>query len=73
MKRIKKSVWLPALMFIYATGMFVYFLPKNSEVGTTEKIITVAVAYAIILALFFMLRWKERLAKEREEDLKKNK
>lgn len=73
MKKYKKSVWLSVLLFIYVTVMAIYFLPRNTQIGETEKYLTVGASYVIVLLLWFVLRRKERLAAEREDDLKKNK
>lgn len=60
MKPIKKSTWMPVALFLYTTFMAIFFLPKNSEVSTTEKIVTVGVAYLIIASLYWALRSQER-------------
>ena len=72
MLRSKKPWFVPLLLFIYTTGMFVWLLPRNNEVSTTEKVGTVVVAYAIIIVLYFLLKKKEKMAKEREDDINKN-
>ena len=36
-KKFKKSVWMPLALFIYTTGMAVYFLPRNTEISDAEK------------------------------------
>ena len=68
MRRYKRSVWLPFLLFLYTTGMAIYFLPRNTEIGDLEKY---GLSYVIIALLWLLLRKKERLAEKREEDLKK--
>lgn len=72
MKKYKKSSWLTALLFVYVTAMAIYFLPRNTQTGDTEKYLTVAASYVIILLLWFVLRRKERLASEREKDIEEN-
>ncbi len=71
MRKYRRSVWLPLLLFLYTTGMAVYFLPRNTEISDTEKYCTIGLSYVIIGILWFLLRKKERLARKREEDLKK--
>ena len=57
-----------ALLFVYTTGMYIYFFPRNSEMGTAEKWAIVCVSYAMLVVLWFLLRRRERLRREREED-----
>ena len=60
---MKKSVWLPLCLCIYAVCMTVYFGPKLIEEGLSLKFWITAIAeLAVIVALFFALRRKERLA-----------
>lgn len=71
MRRYKKSVLLPLILFWYTTVMAVYFLPRNSEISSTEKWLTVAGSYVIIALLWFVLRKKEQLAERRDNELKR--
>ena len=45
-----------------------YLLPRNTEVSLTEKIITVAVSYVIVLLLWLVLRKKEQMRERRKKD-----
>ncbi|MGL4518358.1 MAG: hypothetical protein ACRCUJ_01290 [Phocaeicola sp.] len=60
MKPIKKSTWMPVALFLYTTGMAIFFLPKNKEVSDLDKIVTVGVAYLIIALLYVALRYQEK-------------
>ncbi len=73
MKRYRKSNWLTILLLVYVTAMAVYLVPRNTETSDTEKYITVAVSYVIVLLLWFVLRRKEKLADERKKDLERRK
>lgn len=76
MKKFKKSNWLSLVLFIYVTGMAIYLLPRNTEIGITEKVITVGMSYVIVVLLWFVLRKKEQLAEKRkkeEEHIKESK
>lgn len=73
MKRYRKSNWLTILLLVYVTAMAVYLVPRNTETGDTEKYITVAASYVIVLLLWFVLRKKEKLADERKKDLERRK
>jgi ABC-type nickel/cobalt efflux system permease component RcnA len=67
-KKIKKSTGLALALFIYVTAMAVYFLPRNTEIGSTEKYINLGASYLIVLALWFFLRKKEKARERREEE-----
>lgn len=71
MLRSKKPWLVPLLLLVYVTAMFVYLWPRNTEYTTWEKVGTVAVAYAIIGLLYVLLRKKQKMAQQRENDLKK--
>lgn len=62
MKKIKKSTVLSLVLLVYITAMAIYFLPRNTEIGTTEKYVTVIASYLIVLLLWLVLRYKERIS-----------
>ena len=64
----RKPNLIIALLFVYTTGMYIYVFPRNSEMGTAEKWAIVCVSYAMLVVLWFLLRRRERLRREREED-----
>jgi len=68
MKQIKKSLLLPLVLFVFATGMFAYFVPKNGHLSL-ETIATIVIEYIVIIGLWLALRRKERLQRERLEDI----
>lgn len=64
-KRLKKSVWLPVGLGLYALSMTLYFGPRLIDEGMSLKLwVSVAVELLVVVALFFALRRKERLAGE---------
>ena len=69
MKKFKKSTWMPLALLIYTTAMAAYFLPKNSEISTTEKWITFGASYVIIGVLWYVLRLKERRLEKRNKEI----
>lgn len=69
MKKFKKSTWMPLALLIYTTAMAAYFLPKNSEISTTEKWVTFGVSYVIIGVLWYVLRLKERRLEKRNKEI----
>lgn len=62
MKKIKKSTVLSLVLLVYITAMAIYFLPRNTVIGTTEKYVTVIASYLIVLLLWLVLRYKERMS-----------
>lgn len=55
-------------MLIYVSATAAYFLPRNTEISNTEKYVTVAVSYIIVLVLWLVLRKKEELQRRRQEE-----
>ena len=66
-KKLKKSTWMSLALFIYITAMAIYFLPRNTEISNTEKYVTLAASYIIVLVLWLVLRKKEQFKARREE------
>ena len=67
MKRIKKHNLVVGLLFAYTTGMYIYFFPKNSEMSTTEKWLTVGASVVMLALLWVLLRRRAKLRRQREE------
>lgn len=61
MKRIKKSTSLSLVLLVYITAMAIYFLPRNAEISVLEKYLTIGVSYVIVLLLWLVLRYRERM------------
>lgn len=72
-KRIRKSAWLALALFLYVTAMAAYFLPRNTEIGDTEKYVTLGASYVIVGVLWAVLRRKELLQERRREEERNNK
>lgn len=68
MKKIKKSTGLTVALLIYVSATAAYFLPRNTEISSTEKYVTVAVSYLIVLLLWLVLRKKEAMQRKRLEE-----
>lgn len=64
MKRFKKSTLFPLGLFIYVSATAAYLLPRNTEISNTEKWLTLAGGYLIVLALWLVLRKKESMARK---------
>ncbi|MDL2247672.1 hypothetical protein LJC05_02965 [Bacteroides sp. OttesenSCG-928-J23] len=67
-RKFKKSTWISLALFIYVTAMAIYFLPRNTQIGDVEKWVTLGVSYVIVIVLWFVLRKKEQLRDQREND-----
>ncbi|WP_148371652.1 hypothetical protein [Bacteroides bouchesdurhonensis] len=68
MKKIRKSTKVAIAFFIYVSVTAAYLLPRNTEVSNTEKWLTVAVSYVIVLFLWLVLRKKEQMRERRNKD-----
>jgi len=51
--------------------MYIYFFPRNHEMSNNEKWAIMGVSYAVLVVLWFLMRRRQRLRREREEDMKK--
>jgi hypothetical protein len=49
--------------------MYIYFFPRNTEMSDTEKWLIVAASYVMLLVLWLVLRRRERLRREREDEM----
>lgn len=69
-KRIKRSTGITLALLLYVSVVAAYFLPRNTEISNTEKYVTLAVSYVIVLVLWLVLRKKEQLQQRRREQEK---
>lgn len=60
-----------AILAIYTIIMYAYLFPRNTEMSDTEKWVTIAVSAVVLFILWIVMRKREKLRREREEDLKK--
>ena len=68
MKKIKRSTGVALAFLIYVSVTAAYLLPRNTEVSQTEKYLTVAGSYVIVLLLWLVLRKKEQMRERRKND-----
>ncbi|MDE7442161.1 MAG: hypothetical protein K2M69_08355 [Muribaculaceae bacterium] len=62
MKKIKKSVWLPAIITVYFIGMMCWFGPELIRTQQTSRFVTVAaIEIVVIVALYFFLKKREEI------------
>jgi positive regulator of sigma E activity len=55
-------------LLAYVTGMAIYFVPRNHEMSSTEKAITVVVAYGLVIVLWFAMQYREKIRHKREDE-----
>ena len=63
-RKIRKSTWLSLALFAYMTIMALYFLPKNTELDTTRKWLTLGAGNLIVLVLWLVMRKKENMRRK---------
>lgn len=68
MKRQRKSTWIAIAFFCYVTATGAYLLPRNTAISDVEKLLTLASSYVIVLALWLVLRKKEKRQKCRRDE-----
>lgn len=73
MKRRRKSTWLPLALLVYVTVMAIYLLPRNTQISTREKCLTLAGSYLIVLLLWLVLRKKEQMQQRRMDEWERRK
>ena len=68
-----KYIWLPTLLAIYFIFMTIYFGLDLLRSGEHFRFFaTIGAETAVLIALVFFLKKREKLRNEREEDMKKN-
>lgn len=73
MGKFKKSTWLPVALLVYTTVMAIYFLPRNTEIGNTEKYLTIGASYLVIALLWLVLRKQEQRREKTSTDVENKK
>ena len=59
-----------AILAIYTAAAYAYLIPRNNEMSDTEKWITVGVSVVVLAILWVLMRKREKLRRERENDSK---
>lgn len=68
-RNFEKHVWIPCAFLIYSAIVYAYCLPRSTASARTWAV-TMGVNVLILVALAWLLRKKQRLADEREKDMK---
>lgn len=72
MRFLKNPNATVAILAVYTAIMYIYLFPKNTEMTDTEKWVTIGVSVGILALLWVLLRRRNKLRKEREEEMKNN-
>lgn len=72
MRFIKNPNITVAVLAIYTAIMYIYLFPRNTEMTNTEKWATVGISVVILAILWILLRRRNKLRKEREDDINRN-
>ena len=60
MKRIRRSVWLPAILALYLTGSYIYLYIEDSLTPDARSLTLVGASYLLVIALWWLNRRRER-------------
>ena len=72
MRFIKNPNITVTVLAIYTAIMYIYLFPRNTEMTNTEKWATVGISVVILAILWILLRRRNKLRKEREDDINRN-
>lgn len=59
-----------AILAVYTAIMYIYLFPRNTEMSNIEKWATVGASVVMLAVLWVLLRCRNRLKKEREDEMK---
>lgn len=68
MRFIKNPNLTVAVLAVYTAVVYIYFFPRNNEMSTTHKWLTVGASVVMLALLWVLLRRRAKLRREREEN-----
>ena len=68
MRFLKNPNLTVAVLAVYTAAVYIYFFPRNNEMSDTEKWLTVGTSVLMLALLWLLLRRRNRLRREREND-----
>jgi cbb3-type cytochrome oxidase subunit 3 len=71
MRFLKNPNLTVAVLAVYTAVVYIIFFPRNNEMSDTEKWLTVGASVVMLALLWVLLRRRDRLRREREEDEKR--
>lgn len=69
-KKLRKSTWIPLVFVLYSIAVYAYVLPQTTASMPTICM-TIGLNVVVIIALWWLYRKKEKMAEERERDLRR--
>ena len=72
--KLQHYIYLPLILVVYIAFMayITYDGVEGGEISLTSYLLTHLGTLCVIIALFFVLKRRDKLRNEREEDIKKN-
>ena len=67
MRFIKNPNLTVAILAVYTAAVYIYFFPRNNEMSSTEKWLTVGASVVMLVLLWVLLRRRSKLRREREK------
>lgn len=71
MRFLKNPNFTIAVLAIYTAIVYIIFFPRNNEMSEGEKWATVGASVVMLTLLWFLLKRRQKLRREREEDLER--
>lgn len=66
MRFLKNPNLTVAVLAVYTAAVYIYFFPRNNEMSSTEKWLTVGASVVMLAILWVLLRRRNKLRRERE-------
>ncbi len=72
--KLQRNTYLPLILLIYLVVMacISYGGIERGEISLTMYILTILSSLCVIVALYYVIKRRDKLRREREDDIKKN-
>ena len=67
MRFLKNPNLTVAVLAVYTAVVYIYFFPRNNEMSTNQKWLTVGASVVMLVLLWVLLRRRAKLRRDREE------
>ena len=67
MRFLKNPNLTVAVLAVYTAVVYIYFFPRNNEMSTNQKWLTVGASVVMLVLLWVLLHRRAKLRREREE------
>lgn len=71
MRFLKNPNFTIAVLAIYTAIVYIIFFPRNNEMSDGEKWATVGASVVMLTLLWFLLKKRQKLRREREEEMER--